>query len=71
VGAAERAGEYAWCIACRGTGLQDHACEGCGEPTTLSTIDRAALACVGIVIHADCDTGHSFFEHRPTPVLWV
>lgn len=64
------AGELAWCIACRGTRLAQHACEGCGEPTTLDTIDHAPLECVGVVVHATCDTGHPFFDRRPEPELW-
>lgn len=63
-------GRLAWCIACRGTGLADHICKGCGDPTALDTLDHAPLDCVGIVVHADCDTGHAFFDRRPKPDLW-
>lgn len=57
-----RLGEHAWCIACRGTGLHDNTCEGCGAPVDLSTLDDRALDCVDIVVHAGCDTGHRYFE---------
>lgn len=59
----------AWCLKCRGTGLADNECAGCGEPTTLSTLDHAPLDCIGVVVHASCDTGSSFFDNRPKPVL--
>lgn len=63
-------GELAWCIACHGTGIADHDCEGCGEPTALDTLDHAPLDCVGVIVHATCDTGHDFFDRRPKPEVW-
>lgn len=70
IGEARRAGEYAWCIACRGTGLANNECQGCGHATAHDTLDHAPLDCVGVVVHATCDTGHAFFDRRPEPELW-
>lgn len=61
----------AWCIECQGTGLADHHCEGCGQPTSLDTVDRTALECIETVVHATCDTGNAYFDNRPAPKLWI
>lgn len=61
---------FAWCVACRGTGLADNECAGCGKPASLSTLDRVPLDCIGIAVHVDCDTGHRFFDRRPDPIVW-
>jgi hypothetical protein len=60
-------GELAWCVACRGTGLADNACDGCGQPIDMTTLDYVALENVGVLVHDTCDTGHAFFDHHRAP----
>jgi len=56
----------ALCVACRGTGLAEHACEGCGEPVDLGTGDWDALEKVDILVHDTCDAlDHEYFARHP------
>ena len=55
-------GELAWCTACRGTGLVDNACDGCGEAVTLDTKHDDAWGDARILVHAGCETSAAFFD---------
>lgn len=56
----------AWCIACRGTGLESIDCEGCGRAVDQGSVDVVPLECVDVLVHRGCDTGDGFFE-RSSP----
>lgn len=55
----------AWCIACRGTGLADIECQGCGAPVAADTVNERALVHADVLVHPTCDTGHAWFDDHP------
>ena len=55
-------GNLAWCIACRGSGLADNACDGCGHEVTLDTKRQDTWTEAHILVHIGCDTGARWFD---------